>query len=242
MSLFESKTGSEQTDDPSAFEQLRKDLRELPTPRTRDDFLLRVRNAIETAQADTLPSGEPATAFRWNWMRSRMIFISSIAGMALISVVAVTLLRNPELPARVPAGAPMEAVKDNASENNSPPAARPSEIPASVQEKRSDAAASDQPASMRAEGKLSNKPTSAMPSGATPSGAMPSTQNAAEKIEAGTSTSAKEAVSDSKAKAYFEQDYLPMQKKELIKMRTGAAAKDSAGMKDSVYVRPGDRR
>jgi hypothetical protein len=279
MANSDSDIRSDSSDDQSAHQHLRRDLRELPKLRTQDDFLLRVKARIEADAPAPQAQSNPVAPSHWNLMRGRMTFISSIAALGLIAVVTVTLLRNPAVPIAVPAARESDAIPETVQQNTATPALADRNAPsaqspapevargpakdsrvemqkpdrgsvreelldrkqAPVSPSASGTVESDRniPATRRADAEASGgmeakKTENALSS--SPHGATRPVGQAAEKNDAPAATM-RDNASGVKAKPSFEQEYVPIQKKELVKMRTGHAVQDSASVRDSVEVR-----
>ena len=278
MAKSDSTISSDSPDDEAGFEQLSKDLRELPTFRTRDDFLLRVKNRIETPEPGMYRTPEPAIVSRWEWMRGRMTVLSSLAALGLIAVVSITLMRNPAIPEAVQEVPIPEAVLETDRGATAPSALPSPATPAHAApvEGTHDARGSEgERARMTPTGEtlLDQKQQSSTPVPApAATNELPAAKRVKEpgsgvleaaKSESRQSTTLPDAVKPSKrsnelrdavratgkgdaagmkATSTYEQEYVPIQNKDLIRMRTGAAVKDSATVRDSVEIRPAQPR
>jgi hypothetical protein len=273
MANRDSDIHSDLSEDQPGFEQLRKDLRELPKLRTQDDFLLRVKNRIEAPAREVSRNPEPISISRWDWMRSRMTVLSSIAALCLVAVVAVTLLRNPATPEALPEIPTPAAVQETDREELSGPAAS---LPATPVETGREAVGREDvgkqsvlssepllerkqslPAPAGAQTETGNRPGANRADGAgtgipapaknehrvsaAASDAAAPSQRRSELREAARAAGKGEA-SGMKAKTSYEQEYVPIQNKDLIRMRTGAAVRDSASLRDSVEISPSHPR
>lgn len=272
MANRDSDIHSDPSEDQPGFEQLRSDLRELPKLRTQDDFLLQVKQRIENPARELSRKPEPISISRWEWMRNRMTVLSSIAAVCLVAVVAVTLLRNPATPEAIPETPTPAAVHEADREEISSPAASSPARTTSAEKSREAGRNEEMgnrslPAS---EPSLERKQSLPAPAGTpTATGTLPGAKRAdgagtgvpePGKSEQRVSSAASDAAAPShrsselrdaagkgeasgmKAKTSYEQEYVPIQKKELIRMRTGAAVRDSASLRDSVEISPSHPR
>ena len=238
--------------DDAQFDRLRADLRALPKLKTSDDFLARVRQEVDATRRPQSAPEAPQRPVLWDWMRGRLAFLSTIAGVAIVVVVAITLTRNPELQEVVPVG-PVPELRQ-APEPDAVPA--PQQTPAITP--RRDAGnvehttpidlleqprsgqhtpASESPTisgekSKEAERQMDEKRGSDAPAGNT----LPAGLRANEKGDAARKAEDKDVPGASKAVPTYEQDYDPIQKKELVKMRTGLTPRDSAALRDSLKL------
>jgi hypothetical protein len=240
----------ERPEDDEQFDRLRADLRSLPKLNAPDDLLARVRQGINTAhQQKVLPDAAQRPVF-WDWMRGRMAFLSTIAGVAVVVVVAITLTRSPQLQQIMPIEPVPELKPAPAPAADPAPVHTPemrrlqgaldtdTRVPADLREQsRSDHSA---PASTVTEvpGQKSKESDRVMDekqrSDAPAGNALPAPSRVNEKGDAAQKSESKDALASPKVPLTFEQEYDPIQKKELLKMRTGLSVRDSAAVSDSL--------